>query len=365
MENNPSKPSSSTRVDGSGAAASAGSIAAGKDGVAAGRDATINKITNNYKITQVRGYLKNKGPSVYRGLGNPDQAWDLDLNGEIAVSDLREILLNDPVQREKLKQKPRMVSVKGLLYPSALLASGWWESRMQKNEGIIWRNGIQEWLFGGFHSWGPSWDFAWDFEHPENEGSELASVAQLGDGDEANSIPVIIPADKKRALSEKFQERGHQTQLGVSGVMATVNGVLCHRSHCPEAERLGLVGGILDFCIWLKPGEDKHKISPDRSKPDIYSAYLWKCLAPSAWIKDGGALDLNQVYFVWEHTNLADGDSVKYNLDALEHKQNYIRKIHDNSELVLLQKSSILVPGEPEWSKQEFYAFFQQKDDDI
>ena len=254
--------------------------------------------------------------------------------------------------------------MKGLLYPCALLVSGWWESRMQKSEGT-WHNGIQEWLFSGFHSWGPSWDFTWDFEHPENEAGKPSFVAQLGDGDEANSIPVIIPADKAKKLSEKFQERGHEIGTGVSGLIATVTGVLCHRSHCPEADRLGLVGGILDFCIWLNPGEDKHKISPDRGKPDLYSGYLWKCLAPSEWVKEGKVLNLNEVYFVWEHTNFSDQNSVKYNLDSLEHKEAYIRKFHDNSNLMLLQKSSILVPGTPEWTKEEFYGFFQHKEKDI
>ncbi len=53
------------------------------------------------------------------------------------------------------------------------------------------------------------------------------------------------------------------------------------------------MGGILDFCIWLKPGEAKHKISADRGKPDVYSGYLWKCLAPADLVKQGKALELN------------------------------------------------------------------------
>jgi hypothetical protein len=155
-------------------------------------------------------------------------------------------------------------------------------------------------------------------------------------------------------------------KVGVGqGLVATVAGVLCHRSHCPEADRLGLVGGILDFCIWLKPGEDKHKISPDRGKPDVYSGYLWKCVAPSEWIKEGKALNLNEDYFIWEHTNFSDQNSVKYNLDSLGHKEAYIRTFHDSSNLVLLQKSSILVPGTPKWSKEEFYGFFRHKEEDI
>jgi hypothetical protein len=358
MGNERSETASQVRAKGGGAAASGRSVAAGKNAIASGRDTVI------YKITQVRGYMRAKGPEAYKGMGNPAKPWKLSLDGEVEVGDLRKMLIEDPAEAEKLKKKPRMVSVKGFLYPCALLVSGWWESRMRKSEGT-WNNGIQEWLFSGFHSWGPSWDFTWDFERPENEASKRSFVAQLGNGDEANSIPVIIPADKVTKLSERFQERGHEIRTGISGLISMVTGVLCHRSDCPEAARLGLVGGILDFCIWLKPGEDKHKISPYRGKPGVYSGYLWKCLAPSEWVKEGKALNLNQVYFVWEHTNFVDGNSIKYNLDSLERKEAYIRKFHDNSDLVLLQKSSLLVPGVPKWSKQEFNDFFQDKEEDI
>ncbi|MFZ5863141.1 MAG: hypothetical protein ACOYXR_09920 [Nitrospirota bacterium] len=82
-------------------------------------------------------------------------------------------------------------------------------------------------------------------------------------------------------------------------------------------------------------------------------------------MKEGAALELNDVYFVWEHTNFADQDSVRYNLDSLEHKERYLRTQHDHGEFVLLQKSSLLVHGSPIWSKQEFYDFFLQKDEDI
>lgn len=204
MTNERPETTSNAKVAGSGAAASGSGVAAGKKGIAAGRDVKI------YKITQVKSYMTDKGPLAYKGMGNPAQAWESALAGEMGVTDLREMLLNDPVRREELKRQPRTVSVRGLLYPSALLVSGWWESRMQKIEGAKWHNGLQEWLFSGFHSWGPSWDFTWDFERPENQANKPAFVAQLGEGDEANSIPVIIPADKAEKLTEKFLERGRE-----------------------------------------------------------------------------------------------------------------------------------------------------------
>ncbi|MFZ5863140.1 MAG: hypothetical protein ACOYXR_09915 [Nitrospirota bacterium] len=109
-------------MEGAGAAANAG-------GIAAGGNATINNY--HYKTTQVRGYMRDKGPLAYKGMGNPVHSWDTALKGEIAVSDLRELLLNDSVQHETLIHQPKRVSVKGLLYPSALLVSGWWESRIK------------------------------------------------------------------------------------------------------------------------------------------------------------------------------------------------------------------------------------------
>jgi hypothetical protein len=68
---------------------------------------------------------------------------------------------------------------------------------------------------------------------------------------------------------------------------------------------------------------------------------------------------LNQVYFVWEHTNFAKQGAVAYNLESLEHKERYLRD--KRGELVLVQKSSPLVPGEPEWSHEEIYNLLTGK----
>ena len=65
---------------------------------------------------------------------------------------------------------------------------------------------------------------------------------------------------------------------------------------------------------------------------------------------------------MWEHTNFFSQDSVKYNLDSLEHKVSYIEKRHKEKhgadDFILLQKSSALVPGTPKWNADEFYNFF-------
>jgi hypothetical protein len=76
-------------------------------------------------------------------------------------------------------------------------------------------------------------------------------------------------------------------------------------------------------------------------------------------------LGLNQVYFVWEHTNFVAKEAVAYNLDGLAHKEALIAKQHPGSKLVLLQKSHNVVPGEPAWSVDKFYNFYLGKGKEI
>ncbi len=48
-----------------------------------------------------------------------------------------------------------------------------------------------------------------------------------------------------------------------------------------------------------------------------------------------------------------------YNLDRLAHKEECLRA--RRGDLVLIQKSSPLVPGEPEWSHEEIYNLLTRK----
>lgn len=73
-------------------------------------------------------------------------------------------------------------------------------------------------------------------------------------------------------------------------------------------------------------------------------------LAPEEWLKGEEILGLNEVYFVWEHTNFVAKEAVAYNLEGLEHKERFIAKLHPGSKLILLQKSHEIVPGKPKWS---------------
>jgi hypothetical protein len=219
-----------------------------------------------------------------------------------------------------------------------------------------WRDGVQEWLFNGFDLWGPSWDFTWDLENWEKKRERRYFIAQLGDGDEANSLPVLIPGEKAQRLQEYFREQNW------GGTQAAVSGLLGNRRHFAsdiDAGALELFGGLLDYCLWLDADNPDHCVEPLAEETRVYSGYLWKCLAPKAWLQGGRKPCVNDVYFVWEHTNFANSDAVAYALDALELKEKYLATKH--GELLLVQKSSALVPGKENWPNEEIYALLLGK----
>jgi len=294
-------------------------------------------------------YFIARGVDPYRPFTRrPDEPWDLTIRGTEHISDLRLKLLNSPHL-----DRPALITVRGTLFPCALLSSGWWE-RHGKAQHVRpkWRDDLQEWLFNGFDLWAPSWDFTWVQSHTGDAGRPFC-IAQLGGGDEADSIPVVIPREKAWKLQEHLQK-------GWGGVEANVTGLLGHRGQFrADCHELELFGGLLDFCLWLNEDDARHRISMLRDETDLYSGYLWRCLAPTEWLKSSRHLDLNQVYFVWEHTNFARAEAVAYNLESLEHKERYLRE--RRGDLVLVQKSSPLVPGEPEWTHEEIYNLLTDK----
>ena len=263
-----------------------GSVAAGDGGCAAGRDILI---TNQY--------LENKGVRPFKIFrGNPTQPLKEPDSGVISVNDLREdlLLIDDPL--EKLPH-PTPVSIRGMLYPCGLLVSGWWTRQHQgKIEIPKWNNEIQAWLFHGFHEWGPSWDFTWNFENDEDIKAKPYLIAQLGDGDEANSIPVVIPQEKAKRLYEIFLEEGSKLGMKMAGAEVEIKALLTHRMHFTdqELEKFDLQqADILNFCIWLKEGEAKHKIILKQRSSDIYSGYLWKLIAPQKATEVEKTISLN------------------------------------------------------------------------
>lgn len=297
---------------------------------------------------KVKIYMASRGPEAHRAfIERPAEPWEPEILGVERIEDLRTKLLYG----RKRPPKPLPITVTGTLFPCALLSSGWWEksgkSRLKK---IKWRDEIQEWLFHGFDLWGPSWDFSWDFENWETTRNRPHFIAQLGEGDEANSLPVLIPREKAKKLQEYIGEKANW-----GGIEAEITGILGHRKYFEKyfpSQALEMFGGLLDYCLWVNADDSRHGIEPLPAQTSVYSGYLWRCLAPEALVADG-IPSLHDVYYVWEHTNFASRDAVAYNLDALERKQEYLTD--KLGKLVLVQKSSFLVPGKPEWSQNEIY----------
>jgi hypothetical protein len=298
-------------------------------------------------LGNARGYLEKKLDYIKDFLVDPlEPAHDEASNkSAIGVKKLRERLK----MIDKLKE-PQLIKVRGTLFPAALLNAGWWESVREKLN-IEWKNSLQQWLFEGFDLWAPSWDISWDFEG-RDKNTKPYYVAQLTDGDEADSLAVIIPPKLAKEWREKFR-------MSWGGFEVEITGVLGHRYQArnelpAEGE---FQGQAQDYCIWLKDDDEQYHIVERTEATDLYSGYLWQCLIPRQWLEENELIGLNQVYMVWEHTNFAARDALKYNLSSLEHKASQIEKMHrKQGGLVLLQKShGVLVPGDPLWPVEDFY----------
>ncbi|MBI3897265.1 MAG: hypothetical protein HY308_03095 [Gammaproteobacteria bacterium] len=317
-------------------------------------EAVHNHTVNNTYILQVdeqvnsmptQGYLVQRGVVPYQGYLTRPNDPDLSIRGIELISDLRGKLLH----RERLPQ-PLRISVRGTLFPCALLTAGWWERPGKaKITRIEWKDPLQHWLFHGFDLWGPSWDFSWTLD-ADPTADKPYFIAQLGGGDEADSLPVIIPHTKARKLRELFLDSW-------GGLEVTVTGLLGHREQfCGAYRELEKFGGLLDYCLWLDDDDKTHKISISAERTELYSGYLWKCIAPRKWLQQKRHLSLDQVYFVFEHVNFAKRDAMNYGLDCLAHKEEYLRSMH--GEMVTIQKLSPLVPGDCAWSPQAVYDVF-------
>jgi hypothetical protein len=295
---------------------------------------------------EVYPYMIARGPAAHRAFTErPGGQWDNAIGASETIDDLRAKLLQKPIELPN----PVEIKVRGTLFPCALLSSGWWEKRKTaKIQRMKWHDGLQEWLFNGFDQWGPSWDFTWDFDNWERSRENRHFIAQLGEGDEANSIPVLLPPSKATRLQEVFLSSW-------GGIEADVRGVLGHRRHFAQyvdEKALELFGGLLDYCLWLDEDNKDHKILPRTASTESYSGYLWKCVAPKQMLK-GRSPCLNDVYFIWEHVNFASRDAIAYCLEAVAHKEDYIRR--QFGELMLVQKSSSLVEGTPALAAESIY----------
>jgi hypothetical protein len=216
---------------------------------------------------------------------------------------------------------------------------------------MTWRNPLQAWLFKGFDLWAPSWDICWGAVDPTDE-SKQYYIAQLTSGDEADSLPVIIGRERALRLNSEFLN-------GWGGFEATIVGTLGKRSDFSDKLPANERRTEEDFYISIEDDNRAHGvIRLTNASTELYSGYLWKVLAPEEWYNNNPLLSLDQVYFVWEHTNFAAKEALDYNLESLAHKEELIAKYHPGGKLVLLQKSHAIVPGEPTWPIERFYEAY-------
>jgi hypothetical protein len=301
-------------------------------------------------VCEGRSYFEEKLGHIKDFLVDPPEPVNVSPEHQGTVKELRAAL-----KERKELEKPQLIQVKGTLFPAALLTCGWWE--VTKSYGDMqWKNPLQQWLFEGFDLWAPSWEVSWEFENLRGGAKKPFYIAQLTDGDEADSLAVILPPGRAMDLANKFKKN-----YGV--LEAEITGVLGHRKQAREAFPGEVIPGkAADYCIWLKDDEPKHEVAPLNEHPHLYSGYLWKCLVPRRWLEKEEQIGLSHVYIAWEHTNFAADPARKYNLEALAFKEKLIEKQHrKDGGLVLLQKSHWMVPGTPEWRIEDFYKILVQK----
>lgn len=231
----------------------------------------------------------------------------------------------------------------GTFFPAVLLYSGWWErTKKDANYDNPHLNELQEWLFTGFEEWAPSFDISL-----EGDGYLMAQLgSSSGSGDEANTIPLIIAPEKAGDIRRRFKRQ--QEPLNVQ-----VTGRFCRR----DKETPTSTADESDYCI-VVDNIATHEISISNNKPTFYTGYLWQCLIPEKTLKEaneaGRQPNLEDVYFVWEHANFATKTTLNYGLHGLEQKKLYIEREVDD-KLIMLHKSSTLVPGIPLYSPNIFY----------
>jgi len=253
------------------------------------------------------------------------------------------------------------LTVEGVFFPAVLLYTGWWERQRPKKfaEEIIWKDDrldqLKCWLFSGFKQWGPSCDF-----NPAGGLGEQYVLGQIGEMDEADSVLLIVAGCKAEDLRAQLASGAHAFNVQARGFL----------QHCRDLtdrelrDRIKAWGKLFNYCLFVSANEPAHFAIP-RGRPGLYSGYLWQCWLPAGLAEYSGETEngikllmpprIDEVYFLWEHTNFANKDAVEYNLDSLRHKKEFIGS--RLGDLILVQKSSPLVEGEQALRKDDFYKF--------
>jgi hypothetical protein len=268
--------------------------------------------------------------------------------GDVEMSVRR---LRTDLGKAKVGRSPVPMRVTGIFSTAVLLSYGWWE-RTGPGVRPVGRNDIQRWTYAGFEEWAPSWDFTSEGRH----GNESFFLGQLGHGDEANSILVVAVGERARAIRTGIV--GLMREREIAALAVEITGLLCHRSHLrkrnPELASIAQ-RWHRDFNYCLLLDTDHHRITPVHEVPDFYSAYLWKCL----WAKDNappGLPRLNDCYLIWEHTDLTKPGAIRYNLDSLQHKEEFL--VREYGSMELLQKSGPLIDEKPSLPSDAFGDLF-------
>ncbi len=308
---------------------------------------------------KVHKYLTERSEAHTDYLNSPKLPQKLEIIGDFEPLDVlrRKLLSNNDFSG------PKEITVEGVLYPAALLTSGWWEKKRDKEKEkaeypLVWRDSVQEWLFSGFDLWAPSWDFTWDIETWGKVSQKRFAIAQIGGGDEADSLPVFIPFSRIPKFRELLDAHNGIMMVQLRAILASradfcLQTCAQNKAHCTACGRIKMFGGLLDFCLWIDENNADHGIKSCKDA-EFYSGYLWKCVSPEQWHTGGQkTISLDQTIFIWEHTNFAKPDAIKYNLEFLEKKEEHFKAKFGN--LIYVQKSSPLVPGTPAMAAREVY----------
>lgn len=272
-----------------------------------------------------------------------------------------EALLQD-LSLDRPPPEPRKQVIHGgVFFAAHLLYSGWW-TRTSGEIGLVsgeWAGSeasvrdIRRWLNLGYEQWGPSWSL-WN-----PRGTDECLFGQIGSGDEANSLPVIVAPEAAAKLQSDMGERLAAAVVAkgtlyhinhkMSGLSENIKKAIRRLTTTSPAEPDGSVKAdgmsspyyfvVSDFEADGTTSRDFIEI--DREQPAVYSAYMWHCLirASDEALGREGTVPLQNVIFIWEHTNLMSRDCLAFNHDGLLGKKRYLEKQLGEQKLLQLQRS--------------------------
>lgn len=255
--------------------------------------------------------------------------WKIDQNGgTVSAKRLRNLL-----KRHRHVKNITEFSVEGVFYPGPLLTRGWWErSSRELTQRDDWKDrSLQSWLTKGFEQWAPSWNL--NELCSDDEGCFAGQIGSEG-GDEADSTVVVVDHGKKaRRLRAEMGDkvvsqaivRGRL--LDFSYLIRALEGDIKNHKLKSYLEYLKMLGAAPTHYI-LVSDKDRNSsvVLDDTAIVEYYSGYLWQCWAPTKWInvKNVAETEITSSYFLWEHTNLADADVVRYSMDSLLRKKDFL-----------------------------------------